>query len=199
MAEPVPGCPRGVDAVRLVLPAFGHLGREALGWLLVDEAGQAAPQQVVGALWRCRRAVMVGDPLQLEPVITLPIRAEQAIRNDLGVDVQWSTTRSSVQRLADRQTALGTWLPDADEKAWVGVPLTVHRRCDQPMFDIVNTVVYDGLMIDGTGTTAGEAFQAAYPTLPNSKWIDVTSDNANSHWIPTKGNNSTEYYAPSRS
>jgi hypothetical protein len=170
---------------------FGHLGRESLGWLLVDEAGQAAPQQVVGALWRSRRAVAVGDPLQLEPIVTMPFLAEQAIRNDLGVDVQWSASGSSVQRLADRQTTLGTWLPDRDEKAWVGVPLTVHRRCDQPMFDIVNTVVYDGLMINGTGTAAGEAFANVYDKLPESKWIDVTradtSSETGGHWNPAEG------------
>lgn len=170
---------------------FGHLGRESLGWLLVDEAGQAAPQQVVGALWRSRRAVAVGDPLQLEPIVTVPFLAEQAIRNDLGVDVQWSASGTSVQRLADRQTTLGTWLPDREEKAWVGVPLTVHRRCDQPMFDIVNTVVYDGLMINGTGTAAGEAFSTAYPNLPESKWINVTAADTQSetggHWNPAEG------------
>jgi AAA domain len=72
---------------------FGHLGKEALGWLLIDEAGQATPQNAVGALWRAKRAVVVGDPLQLEPITTLPFRAEQAIRDELGVDEQWSTSR----------------------------------------------------------------------------------------------------------
>ncbi|MGH3916144.1 MAG: AAA domain-containing protein [Pseudonocardiaceae bacterium] len=166
---------------------FGHLGKEALGWLLIDEAGQATPQNAVGALWRAKRAVVVGDPLQLEPVTTLPFRAEQAIRNELGVDEQWSTSRISVQRLADRLTPLGTWLPDDDGKAWVGVPLTVHRRCDQPMFGIVNTIAYDGLMIDGTGQNSGERFDAAYPTLPPSKWIDVAGGGAQGHWIPDEG------------
>jgi superfamily I DNA and/or RNA helicase len=42
---------------------FNGLNRESLGWLLVDEAGRAAPQNATGALWRCRRAVIVGDPL----------------------------------------------------------------------------------------------------------------------------------------
>ncbi|WP_190824619.1 hypothetical protein [Saccharopolyspora pogona] len=34
---------------------FGHLGKEALRWLLTDEAGQATPQDAVGALWRTQR------------------------------------------------------------------------------------------------------------------------------------------------
>jgi AAA domain len=166
---------------------FRHLGKESLGWLLIDEAGQATPQNAVGALWRTKRAVVVGDPLQLEPITTLPFRAEQAIRNELDVDEQWSTSRSSVQRLADRPTRLGTWLPGEEGKTWVGVPLTVHRRCDQPMFGIVNSIAYDGLMIDGTGRDAGERFAARYPKLPPSKWIDVVSSGSRGHWIPEEG------------
>ncbi|OWV13673.1 damage-inducible protein [Micromonospora wenchangensis] len=168
---------------------FGHLGREALGWLLIDEAGQATPQNAVGALWRTRRAVVVGDPLQLEPITTLPVRTEQAIRTERAVDEQWLTGRTSVQRLADRLTPLGTWLDGDGNPTWVGVPLTVHRRCDQPMFDIVNRVAYGGLMIDGTGTDTGarDRFQLAYPTLPPSKWIDVAGTGARGHWIPDQG------------
>ncbi|MEU0554721.1 ATP-binding protein [Dactylosporangium sp. NPDC006015] len=167
---------------------FGHLGRESLGWLLIDEAGQATPQNAAGALWRSRRAVVVGDPLQLEPVTMLPFRAEQAIRAELGVDEEWLTSRTSVQRLADRLTPLGTSLPaDGDDEIWVGVPLTVHRRCDRPMFDIVNAIAYDGLMIDGTGTAARDRFAAEFPTLPESKWIDVAGADAQGHWIPDEG------------
>ncbi|MET9633556.1 AAA domain-containing protein [Lentzea sp. NPDC006480] len=166
---------------------FGNLGREALGWLLIDEAGQAAPQNAVGALWRTRRAVVVGDPLQLEPINALPFRAEQAIRLEFGVDEQWLTSHTSVQRLADRLTLLGTSLPGDDAPTWVGIPLTVHRRCDQPMFEIVNTVAYDGLMIDGTAPAPGRRFAEKYPKLPNSKWIDVPGDAAQGHWIPGEG------------
>ncbi|MGX7829068.1 AAA domain-containing protein [Actinokineospora sp. 24-640] len=166
---------------------FGHLREESLGWLLVDEAGQSTPQNAVGALWRTRHAVVVGDPLQLEPVTTLPFKAEQAIRAETAVACEWSPSSTSVQRLADRQTEFGTLLSDGEETTWVGAPLTVHRRCDQPMFAIVNQVAYDGLMIDGTAPGPGRAFAERYPSLPPSKWIDVTGGVARGHWIPEEG------------
>lgn len=166
---------------------FSHLRQEALGWLFIDEAGQATPQNAVGALWRGRRAVVVGDPLQLEPVVTLPFRAEQTIRKDHGVDEQWLTSRSSVQRRVDRLNRLGTWLPAEDDRIWVGAPLTVHRRCDKPMFGIVNKIAYGDLMIDGTDRTKARAFREAYPDLPLSKWINVVTEESVGHWVPEEG------------
>lgn len=58
----------------------------------------------------------------MEPITTLPFRAEQAIRTEAGVDEQWLTSRTSVQRLADRLTRLGTWLPGDDDVTWGGCP-----------------------------------------------------------------------------
>lgn len=166
---------------------LGPLGPEALGWLLVDEAGQATPQNVVGALWRCRRAVIVGDPLQLEPITSIPFQAEQAIREHYGVGEEWLTGRGSVQGLTDRLNRLGTSLPGPEGPVWVGAPLSVHRRCDHPMFEISNEIAYGGLMVDATDPALGEAFADRYPTLPQSKWIDVCSEASHGHWIPAEG------------
>jgi hypothetical protein len=166
---------------------LGRLGPEALGWLAVDEAGQATPQSAVGALWRCQRAMIVGDPQQLEPITTIPFRAEQAIREHYGVEEEWLTGRISVQGVADRLNRFGTTLPGAERPVWVGAPLTVHRRCDEPMFGLSNQIAYDGLMIEATDPALGRDFAACYPTLPASKWIDVSTEASQGNWIPAEG------------
>jgi len=157
------------------------LGRESFGWLLVDEAGQAAPQNAVGALWRFSRAVIVGDPLQLEPVVTLPWGGQQALLQEFRVPPLWAPSRSSAQQLADRLAPVGTWLPGpAGEDVWVGAPLRVHRRCDRPMFEVSNAIAYNGLMVFGTPADR-KAFHG------ENAWIDVRSSIRGSNWIPAEG------------
>ncbi|MFI6849114.1 AAA domain-containing protein [Kitasatospora sp. NPDC050467] len=164
---------------------FAGLGSEALGWLFIDEAGQAAPQQAVGALWRARRAVVVGDPLQLEPVVTVPWTVQQRLRTHYGVAQEWAPGRTSVQRVADRLARCGTWLPaelpDGGTEVWVGSPLRVHRRCDDPMFEISNRIAYDGLMVFGTGE------RAPCPLADRSVWLNVVGGESDGKWVAQQG------------
>lgn len=162
---------------------FRAFDSESLGWLLVDEAGQATPQQVVGALWRSRRAVVVGDPLQLEPVTTLPAPAQERLRKRFGIEERWLPAHTSVQALADSVTPLGTVLDrDEGEPLWVGSPLRVHRRCGEPMFSISNAVAYNGMMVFGTP-------ERAESSLPASQWVHVPAPAASTegHWRPAEG------------
>ncbi|WP_439675365.1 AAA domain-containing protein [Embleya sp. MST-111070] len=162
---------------------FAPLGSEALGWLFVDEAGQATPQEVVGALWRVRRAVVVGDPLQLEPVVTLPWTGQQRLARHFEVDRQWAPAATSVQVLADRLNPYGTWLKDHDgEDIWLGSPLRVHRRCDRLMFDVSNTIAYDGMMVYGV-----DRDQDDFAPVQRSVWWDVRALPGEEKWNPEEG------------
>lgn len=162
---------------------FACFGRESLGWMLIDEAGQAAPQLAAGAIWRARRTVVVGDPIQLEPVVTLPWGGQQALLREYQVAEEWAPGRTSVQGLADRLARYGTWLPavmpDGPGHVWVGTPLRVHRRCDRPIFAISNRIAYDGLMV--YGTQPRNAFRG------HDVWCDIRSSVASGHWIPAEG------------
>ncbi len=160
---------------------FAHLGRESIGWLLIDEAGQAVPQAAAGALWRSRRAIVVGDPLQLEPIVTLPFTAQQALRSYFRVEETWLPSQNSVQILSDRVSRLGTLLrnEENEEPTWVGSPLRVHRRCENPMFAVSNEIAYNGQMVYATEEVGS--------SLPTTKWIDIKSAESDGHWIPAEG------------
>lgn len=167
--------------VPLVSTTFASVGTmlrgldaEALGWLLVDEAGQATPQSAVGAIWRSRRVVAVGDPLQLTPIVSIPNRAQHDLAQHFRVSSTWVPSSTSVQVLADRVGRFGTTIASGREPVWVSAPLRVHRRCGAPMFEISNEIAYEGLMIDGVvGRKALDA--------PPSQWIDTPDPRPGSH------------------
>lgn len=157
---------------------FKALNEGDLGWLFVDEAGQASPQQAVGALWRTRRAVVVGDPLQIEPVFTVPAPLVEAMADTMLDDDWsiWSPTLNSVQVVADRANAYGT--NEISEEFWVGSPLRVHRRCDEPMFSIANRIAYNDKMLHGNeGLTPGPG---------DSRWFDIVGESEEKHFVPAQ-------------
>lgn len=158
---------------------FRKIGQERLGWLFIDEAGQAHPQAAVGAIWRSKRTIIIGDQLQLEPVVTMPLSAQEALRKHYGVEEVWMPGKTSVQALADRVSQFGTRLTINNKQYWLSMPLRVHRRCSKPIFDIINRVFYDGLMLFGT-------FEKVV-AMRESGWIDVVSQVADEHWIPAEG------------
>lgn len=160
---------------------FSTLGAEDLGWLLVDEAGQASPQAAVGALWRSQRAVMVGDPLQLEPINQVPPGALEHMRSAFGVDLHWMPHQLSAQSLADQANPIGRVIGPSDSKVWVGMPLVVHRRCDRPMFTIANRIAYDGAMVYGTSPRVPDI-----PATLTTGWVQARGPSTG-NWVPAEG------------
>ncbi|HEY3568411.1 MAG TPA: AAA domain-containing protein [Thermoanaerobaculia bacterium] len=156
---------------------------ESLGWLFVDEAGQALPQAAAGAIFRTRRAVVVGDPAQIEPVVTLPDRLTQAICRHFGVDPdRFNAPEASVQSLADTASPFLTELESRQGSRRIGAPLLVHRRCSEPMFGISNAVAYEHLMVQGKA----EKRSPIGELLGQSRWIDVQGS-AEEKWCPQEG------------
>ena len=153
---------------------FRGLDAASIGWIFIDEAGQAVPQAAVGALLRARRAMVIGDPLQIEPVFTLP---SALITATAGLSPHtesgdYSPNMASVQTLADAANRWGTTIPGEEaDGLWIGSPLRVHRRCVDPMFSLANRVAYQDKMVFGLRERrpAGDAA----PFYGDSAWIDI--------------------------
>jgi superfamily I DNA and/or RNA helicase len=161
-----------------------YLKAESFGWLLIDEAGQALPQAAVGALFRSRRALVVGDPIQLPPVTSLPSALAEKIAGEFKVDVaRFVAPEASAQTLADATSVYGTTIATSDANLRVGVPLVVHRRCTEPMFSLSNTLAYGGMMVHGRGEKPSKIQDILGP----SAWFDVKPGHCEDKWSEAEG------------
>lgn len=158
-----------------------------IGLLVIDEAGQAQPQMAVGSLFRSRRAIIVGDPKQVEPVVTDDLKLLKKAYNADGLEI-YKQKNLSVQVFADRLNSFGTFLENgSDYPEWVGSPLLVHRRCISPMYDISNKLSYDGIMKLQTRAPKKEVEELF--VLDDSYWLNVEgSETGNkNHFVKEQG------------
>ncbi|WP_412025261.1 AAA domain-containing protein [Burkholderia cepacia] len=163
---------------------LGDVPAGSLGYLLIDEAGQATPQSAVGALMRVRKAIVVGDPLQIPPVIALPDRLVIGISDYYRTShAEWAAPNASVQTVADAASPFQAQFRGDVGCRQVGLPLLVHRRCQQPMFEISNRIAYDNQMVYAAGA-ANEGSIAKI--LGPSAWLDVNGT-ASTKWCPSEG------------
>lgn len=198
--------PALLQTLLLVIPVvsttFASVGRffaqvktpRSFGLLIVDEAGQAVPQQAAGALFRCRRALVVGDPRQVEPVEKDDLNLIRRAFRDENL-MCYKAKGHSVQSFADAQNRFGSYFSNADGEGqeWVGSPLLVHRRCVSPMFDISNEISYDGLMCKETAEKQFEYDSDGKIINPyccmSSAWFNVIGSEGGSgnHFVEKQG------------
>lgn len=157
---------------------FRHLEPGMLGWVLIDEAGQAIPQAAVGAIWRANKVLSIGDPFQLEPICAVPAEVIDGMAKSKLNDntLSWAPSQVSVQNLMDRVSIFGSKRTILEENYWLGSPLRVHRRCLEPMFTIANTIAYEGNMLQAT--------EVKEISLPASCWWDVRGRATNRQVVP---------------
>jgi hypothetical protein len=124
------------------LPLF-----ETLDLLIVDEAGQVSPEVGAATFALAKRAVVVGDLHQIEPVWGIPPSVDRANLKEVGIEPPrdeegedgWAfrASRGSVMALARRATAI-TCMDDR------GLFLSEHRRCVPEVIRFCNELVYQG-------------------------------------------------------
>lgn len=192
MAEKMEMFPHLLNSVSVVVPVisstFASIGRflkyagnGSLGMLVVDEAGQAVPQSALGAIYRTKSAMVVGDPLQVEPVVTIPQVLMDILADSVGVPKDYKKMDNSVQSFADSMNEFNGMIGERQ----VGCPLVVHRRCIEPMFSISNMISYDNRMFNKTNKKEVYLSEEQSFLLKKSGWIDVkgAEKDAKNHFV----------------
>jgi superfamily I DNA and/or RNA helicase len=126
---------------------------------------------------------MVGDPLQLQPIVSLSPDLVLSLFREIGADPdEWAPPLVSAPTLTDQASRFVTTLEQDTGAVLVGVPLLVHRRCQEPMFSISNQIAYGGNMVFASSDKPSEIVEI----LGESRWIDVNGS-GQSKWCEEEG------------
>lgn len=134
--------------------------------VVVDEASQCDLASVVPLLYRARRAMIVGDPMQLPHVTQLSRDSDLHARRRLGVESfefeSWSFRANSLFDLASSR-------PGA-----VRVELRSHYRCHPAIADYCNTGFYNKTLWVRTSEETVRARFSSANGRHGCLWTDVT-------------------------
>ena len=113
--------------------------------LIVDEASQCDIASVIPLLFRCRRAMFVGDPMQLSHVTSVSSATDRHLRRQFGV------AGSELERYSFRTTSVFD-LANTAERVTSRTALRQHHRCHPTIANYCNDSFYRGSWIVLTET-----------------------------------------------
>ncbi|MBD2415586.1 DNA helicase [Nostoc calcicola FACHB-389] len=134
-----------LHSIRSLLP---YPDSGCIDQVIVDEAGQIPPHQVFPVLVRCNRALIFGDPLQLEPVVNLSDQKKEEYRSksfleqgltDVDYDRYSPTATTAYHRAAGASGQPG----DIGQ----GIILKYHYRCVRVIADFCDRLCNYGMII----------------------------------------------------
>lgn len=135
--------------------------------LIVDEAGQVAPEVGAATFALAKRALVVGDTLQIEPVWNVPAKVDHAnlhrykvianINDQASIaDLQnkgFLCSTCSIMQLAQKTTPYQLY-PEMER----GMMLTEHRRCFDEIIEYCNRLAYHGRLEPKKGSANRSPF-----------------------------------------
>jgi len=113
--------------------------------VLADEAGMIKVQDLLSILVKSKRAIIIGDPKQLPPIVTMHFLFEKYLRNKTSND-EFFNMYSPTQVSAYHRAA-GT-IEGGYKATGYGIMLDEHRRCQKPIAELfIKVAEYDGVKI----------------------------------------------------
>ncbi|MGB6164368.1 MAG: DEAD/DEAH box helicase [Pseudonocardiaceae bacterium] len=149
--------------------------------VVIDEAAQCDIPAILPMLYRARRALIIGDPRQLAPVITLPTQEEPRQQAEAGLRSEWLESRRLVYTRCsgyDAFAAVASRTHLLDE----------HYRCHPDIVAGPNRHVYQGRL-----TVLTDLARLAALAEPAVRWQHI--DGAFTHGASGSGTNPPELLA----
>ncbi|PUZ26596.1 AAA domain-containing protein [Chitinophaga costaii] len=150
--------------------------------LIVDEAGQVSPEVGAATFALAKKALIVGDTLQIEPVWNVPAKVDYAnlircgVANsleevDLLDDLEikgFLSSSGSIMKMAQKASPYHLY-PSMER----GMMLIEHRRCYDEIIGFCNMLAYNGFLEPKKGTAARILFPPMH--FVDSKSIATTA------------------------
>lgn len=134
--------------------------------VVIDEASQCSIAAVLPLLMRAKRALVIGDPLQLSHIAQLQPQQEAQIRDHVGINPDWLREHRCSHREYSAFHAL-------EQAAGGSIPLHEHYRCHPEIARIANEMFYTPRDRPLTVLTRTDALQRRPDQTRAIQWIDV--------------------------
>ncbi|MCF2874991.1 MULTISPECIES: DEAD/DEAH box helicase [unclassified Tenacibaculum] len=143
-------------------PVFEYLPLyNFLDLLIIDEAGQVTPEVSIPMFSLAKKAFVVGDLKQIEPIWSIPERIDVGNLTSLNMlenkndtnylsDIGFLASSGSIMRMAQNACEYETPLKEEKEQ---GLVLLEHRRCNDEIIDFCNELAYNGILKPMKGKT----------------------------------------------
>lgn len=130
--------------------------------LIVDEAGQVTPEVSIPLFSLAKKAIVVGDLQQIEPIWSIPQKIDQGnlanqniITNDQQTELLnnlgFLASNGSIMKMAQNACEFKTLLPTGNQP---GMVLLEHRRCNDEIINFCNELAYGGILKPMKGTAS---------------------------------------------
>ncbi|GAB7257732.1 DEAD/DEAH box helicase [Polaribacter sp. OB-PA-B3] len=131
------------------LPLFNFLDL-----LIIDEAGQVTPEVSIPIFSLAKKAIVVGDLKQIEPIWSIPPKIDSgnllnqnivSDHNDYNhlKEIGFLASNGSIMKMAQNACEYATPLISKKEN---GLLLLEHRRCNDEIIGFCNELAYDGIL-----------------------------------------------------
>ena len=138
-------------------------------YVIIDEASQCDIASILPLLYRAKRAVIIGDPKQLQHIATLPKNQDVALLSKYKIDLMWSYSANSLYSLAAALVSQDSVIQLKD-----------HFRSCADIIEFSNKEFYDGTLRTATNYTS---LKTPPEEEPGIRWINVSGNTVR----PTNG------------